>query len=83
MLYPNPKTPRLEITVAVRNGIEAYNSRIRGSGARVARALVLPDGPDAPSGEITDKGYIAQALARGRHGRRPSCASSPNHPPST
>jgi feruloyl-CoA synthase len=30
----------------------------------VRRALVLPDGPDAAHGEITDKGYIAQALAR-------------------
>ena len=30
----------------------------------MARALVLPDAPDAASGEITDKGYIAQALAR-------------------
>jgi feruloyl-CoA synthase len=27
---------------------------------------VLTDGPDAASGEITDKGYIAQALARSR-----------------
>ena len=32
----------------------------------MARALVLPDAPDAASGEITDKGYIAQALARQR-----------------
>jgi feruloyl-CoA synthase len=30
----------------------------------VARALVLPDGPDANAGEITDKGYIAQPVAR-------------------
>ncbi|MBJ7413529.1 MAG: hypothetical protein JHD15_24685, partial [Phenylobacterium sp.] len=38
----------------------------KGSGGRVARALVLPDAPDASSGEITDKGYIAQSLARTR-----------------
>ena len=31
----------------------------------MARALVLPDAPRAAAGEITDKGYIAQALARG------------------
>jgi len=68
MFYPNPKMPRLEITVAVRNGVEAYNSRVRGAGARIARVLILPDGPDAPSGEITDKGYVAQALARSRRG---------------
>ena len=29
-------------------------------------ALVLPDGPDAVHGEITEKGYIAQSLARSR-----------------
>ena len=32
----------------------------------MARALVLPDAPDPHSGEITDKGYIAQSLARTR-----------------
>jgi feruloyl-CoA synthase len=63
LLYPNPKAARLHVTVAVRMGIEAYNHG-RSSGARVQRALILPDGPDAAHGEITDKGYIAQALAR-------------------
>jgi len=63
LLYPNPKVPRLQATVAVRAGIEAYNAG-RSAGARVHRALILPDGPDAAHGEITDKGYIAQALAR-------------------
>jgi feruloyl-CoA synthase len=28
------------------------------------RALVLDSAPDANAGEITDKGYIAQSLAR-------------------
>ena len=51
---------------AVRTGLEAFNAKARGSGGRVARALVLPDAPDPVSGEITDKGYIAQALARQR-----------------
>ena len=55
-----------EIATATRRGLEAYNAQASGSGGRVARALVLPDAPDAPSGEITDKGYIAQALARQR-----------------
>jgi feruloyl-CoA synthase len=64
LLYPSPKTPRLELAVAARAGIEAYNRVHRSAGARVFRALVLPDGPDAAHGEITDKGYIAQALAR-------------------
>jgi len=63
LLYPNPKVARLDLAVAVCAGIGAYN-RGRSAGARVHRALVLPDGPDAAHGEITDKGYIAQALAR-------------------
>jgi feruloyl-CoA synthase len=66
LLYPNPRMPPGDVEAAVRAGLEAFNAKARGSGGRVARALVLPDGPDAASGEITDKGYIAQALARQR-----------------
>jgi feruloyl-CoA synthase len=65
LLYPNPKLPRPQITAAVKAGIEACNAAARAAGsARVARALVLAEPPDAIHGEITDKGYIAQALAR-------------------
>ncbi|MDB5423565.1 MAG: fcs, partial [Phenylobacterium sp.] len=66
LLYPNPTLARPAVEAAVRSGLEAFNSRARGSGGRIARALVLPDAPDAGAGEITDKGYIAQALARAR-----------------
>lgn len=66
LLYPNPRLNPSEVSAAVRAGLEAFNAKARGSGGRIARALVLPDGPDAASGEITDKGYIAQALARTR-----------------
>jgi feruloyl-CoA synthase len=66
LLYPNPRLTADEIAAAVVMGLEAFNAKARGSGGRVARALVLPDAPDAVSGEITDKGYIAQALARQR-----------------
>lgn len=66
LLYPSPNLPRAEIEAAVRKGLDAFNARAKGAGGRVARALVLPDGPDAGSGEITDKGYIAQSLARAR-----------------
>ena len=66
LLYPNPTLPRRAVETAVRVGLEAFNARAFGSGGRVARALILPDGPDAGAGEITDKGYIAQALARTR-----------------
>jgi feruloyl-CoA synthase len=67
LLYPNPRLPLAQVAAAVRTGLEAFNARARGTGGRVARALVLPEGPDAASGEITDKGYIAQALARQKH----------------
>lgn len=66
LLYPNPTRPRDEIEAAVRAGLETFNARAKGSGGKVARAIVLPDPPDAASGEITDKGYIAQSLARTR-----------------
>jgi feruloyl-CoA synthase len=66
LLYPNPRMSPVDIDAAVRSGLEAFNAKARGSGGRVARALILPDAPDAASGEITDKGYIAQALARHR-----------------
>src|SRR5579859_2661000 len=66
LLYPNPRLSLEEICVAARAGLLAFNAKAHGAGARVARALVLPDAPDPVSGEITDKGYIAQALARRR-----------------
>jgi feruloyl-CoA synthase len=66
LLYPNPRLSRDQIATAVRAGLEAFNAQAKGSGGRVARTLVLPDAPDAIHGEITDKGYIAQALARAR-----------------
>jgi feruloyl-CoA synthase len=66
LLYPNPTMDRAAVEAAVRTGLEAFNARAKGAGGRVARALVLPEGPDAVHGEITDKGYIAQSLARAR-----------------
>ena len=66
LLYPNPTLARAQIETAVRAGLAAFNAAARGAGGRVVRALVLPDPPDAAAGEITDKGYIAQSLARSR-----------------
>jgi feruloyl-CoA synthase len=66
LLYPNPQLGAAEVAAAVRQGLQAFNAQARGAGGRVARALVLPDAPDAAAGEITDKGYIAQSLARRR-----------------
>ncbi|RAK60069.1 feruloyl-CoA synthase [Phenylobacterium hankyongense] len=64
LLYPNPGLPRAEVEATAKAGLEAFNAHAKGAGGRVARALVLPDGPDAAHGEVTDKGYIAQPLAR-------------------
>ena len=64
LLYPNPTLPRADVEAAVRDGLAKFNARAKGAGGRIARALVLDTGPDAAHGEITDKGYIAQALAR-------------------
>jgi feruloyl-CoA synthase len=66
LLYPNPTRSRPEIEAAVRAGLEALNTRSFGSATRVARALVLEGPPDPNCGEITDKGYIAQSIARRR-----------------
>ena len=64
LLYPNPRLTLPEVAAAAQVGLTAFNAKARGSGGRVARALVLPDAPDPVTGEITDKGYVAQALAR-------------------
>jgi feruloyl-CoA synthase len=67
LLYPNPAMGRAEVQAAVQAGIAGFNGKAKGAASRVARALVLAGPPDAASGEITDKGYIAQSLARDRH----------------
>jgi feruloyl-CoA synthase len=51
---------------AIREGLLRMNQEAKGGAGRIARALILQDAPDLPSGEITDKGYINQALARSR-----------------
>ncbi len=55
-----------EIRAAVRAGLLAHNGRAAGATGRVDRALILEGAADAHSGEITDKGYINQTLARSR-----------------
>ncbi len=53
------------VKAAIRAGLERLNGLAKGGG-KVTRALVLDGAPDAGSGELTDKGYINQALARER-----------------
>ncbi|MFZ0266619.1 feruloyl-CoA synthase [Caulobacter sp.] len=70
MLFLDPKAAlRLgdpeAVRAAIRNGLERLNSLAKGGG-KVTRALILDGAPDAASGELTDKGYINQAMARER-----------------
>jgi feruloyl-CoA synthase len=52
------------VVQAVRSGLARMNAAAKGSGGKIARALILDGAPDPISGEITDKGYINQALSR-------------------
>jgi feruloyl-CoA synthase len=54
------------VALAVRAGLERLNAAVKGGGGRISRALILDAPPDVASGELTDKGYLNQALARGR-----------------
>lgn len=70
LLYPSPTLALDAVRAAARRGIEAFNARTSASSGRIARALVLPAPPDPACGEITDKGYISQVIARERHAER-------------
>ena len=50
----------------VADKLTALNATAQGVGGRIARALILDGAPDAASGELTDKGYLNQAMARSR-----------------
>lgn len=66
LVFANPGMAHEAAREAIRAGLERFNGQAAGSGGKVLRAIVLADAPDAASGEITDKGYINQALARSR-----------------
>ncbi len=70
---------REDIRKAIRDGVMRHNSAAQGAAGRLGRVLILSDAPDAPSGEITDKGYINQSLARSR--RAPDVARLFANPP--
>ena len=67
MFYPNPSLSHEVVRQRVEAGLVQLNGASARSTTHVARALVLAGPPDAAVGEITDKGYIAQALARSLH----------------
>ncbi|HEY5007725.1 MAG TPA: AMP-binding protein [Caulobacteraceae bacterium] len=70
MLFVDPAVRQRLGAAGLRSEIEAGLRRMAGQamggGGRIARALILPGAPDPASGELTDKGYINQALARAR-----------------
>ncbi len=70
LIFLNPpfceRLSRAEVREAIRAGLEKLNAQARGGGGKVARALILEGQPDPATGEITEKGYINQALARDR-----------------
>ena len=66
LLFANPGWAGDDRRAAVQAGLRRLNGEAKGGSGRVARALILADQPDPASGEITDKGYINQALARER-----------------
>jgi feruloyl-CoA synthase len=66
LLFANLGWSGADRRAAVETGLRRLNAQAKGGSGRVARALILADQPDAGSGEITDKGYINQALARSR-----------------
>lgn len=57
---------RAAVEAAIVEGLSRMNAAAKGGGGKVLRALILDGAPDAASGELTDKGYINQALARDR-----------------
>jgi feruloyl-CoA synthase len=54
------------VKAAIAEGLSRMNASAKGVGGKVLRALILDGAPDAASGELTDKGYINQAMARDR-----------------
>ena len=57
------------VRTAIAGGLSQMNAAAKGGGGKVLRALILDGAPDAASGELTDKGYINQAMARDRRPR--------------
>jgi feruloyl-CoA synthase len=54
--------PQEEMAGYMQAGLRALKDEGAGSSQTPTRALLLPDGPSAAAGEITDKGYVNQRL---------------------
>jgi feruloyl-CoA synthase len=62
-LSPGEWARDLRLRNEIRRALETWNAAHAGASRRVARLLLLKDGPSIDAGEITDKGYINQRLA--------------------
>ena len=58
--------PAAEMADTVRAALQALQAEGAGSSQTPTRALILQGGPDAATGEITDKGYVNQRLVLAR-----------------
>jgi feruloyl-CoA synthase len=58
--------PREQVVAQVRDALRALRAEGGGSSQTPARALLLPDAPNAAAGEVTDKGYLNQRLVLAR-----------------
>jgi len=58
--------PHEQVVNHVRDALRALKRAAGGSSQSPTRALLLPDGPNAGVGEITDKGYVNQRLTLAR-----------------
>ncbi|MES2958633.1 MAG: feruloyl-CoA synthase [Pseudomonadota bacterium] len=60
------RLPAGQVDAHVRDALRVLRAEGGGSSQALGRALLLPDGPSAAAGEITDKGYVNQRLVLAR-----------------
>lgn len=65
-LTPEEIVVHPKILAQLADGLRAHNKTNPGSSTRVERALLMVEPPSVDGGELTDKGYINQAVALGR-----------------
>ncbi|MES1989803.1 MAG: AMP-binding protein [Pseudomonadota bacterium] len=65
-LTPEEIVVHPDILAQLAEGLRAHNKTNPGSSTRVERALLMTEPPSVDGGELTDKGYINQAVALGR-----------------
>jgi feruloyl-CoA synthase len=56
----------VRVLTKIAEGLGAHNAANPGSSTQIRRAILMPEPPSLDVGEITDKGYVNQAVALGR-----------------